>query len=117
VSYDESLAGRIRKILSGRPGIDEIPMFGGLAFMQKNKMFCGVLGRDLVARIGPDANDEALRKPHVRPMDFTGRPMRGYVYVSPKGTSTTARLKSWIDQAAAFAATLKTPKTKARRRI
>src|SRR5262245_58951477 len=98
MSYDEGLAERIRKILAGRSGSDELPMFGGLAVMQENKMVCGGLGRDLVARIGPDANDDALRKPHVRPMDFTGKPMRGYVYVSPKGTSTAARLRSWIDQ-------------------
>ena len=106
MSYDERFAERLRSILEKRPGVEEREMFGGLAFMLKGKMFCGIIGRDLMVRVGPERYETSLRKAQVRPMDFTGRPMRGYVYVSPRGTGTKAALASWLDQAAEFVATL-----------
>lgn len=81
-------------------------MFGGLAFMIRGHMCCGVIGEDLVLRLGPDGADAALGEPHTRPMDFTGPPMRGFVYVAPAGLGTAAALRRWIDRAAGFVATL-----------
>jgi len=79
MAYDQALATRARNLVAGRKGVTEKAMFGGLAFLLDGKMFCGVLGNELLARVGPDAHDVAMEKPHVRIMDFTGRPMRGYV--------------------------------------
>jgi len=71
-------------------------MFGGLDYLSKGKMFAGILNSDLVARVGPVANDQALKKPHTRPMDFTGRSMTGYLYVSQDGTTSAAQLRTWL---------------------
>lgn len=81
-------------------------MFGGLAFMVHGHMAAGVLANDLMVRVGPDAYDEALAQPHARPMDFTGRPMRGLVYVGPAGTSDEASLAAWVERGLAFVDTL-----------
>jgi len=106
MSFDDRLAGRVRELLGRRRNVEERRMFGGLAFLLDAKMFCGVLGRDLVVRVGPERHAAALARPHVRPMDFTGRPMTGYVYVSPKGTATARTLQSWVRMAEEFVATL-----------
>ena len=63
-------------------------MFGGLAVMVEGKMACGVIGEELMARVGPSRHAQALEHPHARPMDFTGRPMTGYVFIKPAGCST-----------------------------
>jgi TfoX/Sxy family transcriptional regulator of competence genes len=81
-------------------------MFGGLAFLLDGKMFCGVQARELLARVGPDAHDAAMARPHVRIMDFTGRPMRGYVFVGPEALSNNAELSRWVSDCATHAATL-----------
>lgn len=96
MAYDEQLAVRIRKLLKGRRTLVEKKMFGGLAFLLNGKMFAGILKKGLVVRVGPKDHDAALEDAHTRPMDFTGRPMRGYVYVSPAGTKDAARLQKWI---------------------
>ena len=69
-------------------------------------MFAGILNSDLVVRVGPDANDKALREPHTRPMDFTGRPMKGYIYVGPDGVKNTAQLRRWLSKGLDFVARL-----------
>lgn len=69
-------------------------------------MFCGIANDDLMVRVGPERYEESLRKPHVRPMDFTGRPMKGYVYVGPAGRRTDAALRAWVTLSASFVATL-----------
>lgn len=81
-------------------------MFGGIAFMVRGHMACGVVGQELMLRLGPEAAEEALREPHVRPMDFTGRPSRGAVFVSADGLRDPRDLERWIDAATAFVATL-----------
>jgi TfoX/Sxy family transcriptional regulator of competence genes len=111
--YDEKLAGRVRRLLEGRNGVSEKRMFGGLAFMLGDRMCCGVLNQDLVARIGPEAYESALDKPHVRPMDFTGRPIKGYVYVGPQATRSHGALKAWVDRSITFSSSL--PKKKPRK--
>ena len=102
MAFDEKLADRMRRLLKGRRGLAERKMFGGLAFMLRGKMCCGVLNDDLVARIGPDDHEKALKEPYVRPMDFTGRIMRGYVYVGRNGTKTDRSLKKWLDRSSGF---------------
>jgi hypothetical protein len=71
-------------------------MFGGLAFIVNGHMCCGIVGKDFVVRTGPDEYEAALSQPHARPMDFTGRAMRGLVYVGPPGYRSTHDLKTWI---------------------
>ena len=95
MAYDETLATRIRRILNG-PDVEERRMFGGLAFLIEGRMCCGAVGPDLMARVGAEAHEEAVREAHVRRMDFTGKPLRGFVYVSADGIRTAAALRTWI---------------------
>ncbi|MGQ0504687.1 MAG: TfoX/Sxy family protein [Myxococcaceae bacterium] len=108
MAYDEVLAECIRGAVSRRGGITEKKMFGGLAFLLNGKMFCGIVKDELMVRVGPDRNAEALKKPHVRPMDFTGRPMKGYVFVAPAGCRTDAAVAAWAKWGAEFVASLDT---------
>lgn len=105
MAIDEGLAQRIREAL-GTARVTERKMFGGLAFMSRGHMFVGIARGLLMVRIGPAAYEEALRKPHVREMDFTGRPMRGYVYVDPPGFERDEELASWVKAGLAFVKTL-----------
>jgi TfoX/Sxy family transcriptional regulator of competence genes len=106
MAYDEDLARRIRSALSSEPAIEERRMFGGIAFLRLGNMFVGVVGETLMARIGAANEAEALRRPHVRPMDFTGRPLKGFVYVDPLGIEDDASLRAWIERALSFVAGL-----------
>ncbi|MEO6325678.1 MAG: TfoX/Sxy family protein [Thermoanaerobaculia bacterium] len=113
MAYGEGLAERIRRTLQVRDAVVERKMFGGIAFMVAGSMACGVVGRDLMVRVGPERYDRALERPHVRPMDFTGRPLRGMVYVGSEGLVTESSLASWVDAAVEFA--LSAPRPPARR--
>ena len=104
--YDEALADRIRRVLGPAADVTEKKMFGGLAFLRGGKMFCGINGDELMVRVGPAAYAAALGRPHVRPMDFTGRPLTGYVYVSAAGLRTDKALRPWIVDSATFVSTL-----------
>jgi TfoX N-terminal domain len=84
VAYDEDLANRVRTVLPAGEPVTERQMFGGLAFMLGGRMFCGIVKDALMARLGPEAAGRALGQPHVRPMDFTGRPMKGMVFIDPQ---------------------------------
>jgi TfoX/Sxy family transcriptional regulator of competence genes len=106
MAYDETLAHRIRRTLGPRADISEKKMFGGLAFLLDGKMFCGIAKDDLMVRVGPELYEAALKVAHVRPMDFTGRPMNGYVFVGPDGTRTEKAIKKWVDQSVAFVTTI-----------
>jgi hypothetical protein len=106
MAYDTALADRLRLVMARRRGVTEKAMFGGLAFLLDGKMFCGVLADELLARVGPDAHDDAMARPHVRIMDFTGRPMRGYVFVGPAGIASTPELARWVDTCARHVETL-----------
>lgn len=105
MAYDEKLADRVRAILAPEPRLSERKMFGGLAFMLDGHMCCGIIGSDLMVRLGPDGGEAALKRPHVRPVDFTGRPVRSAIYVAPEGLRGAA-LRRWVDQGTAFARTL-----------
>ena len=103
VACDEKLAERIRMVLSARRDVVERKMFGGIAFMIRGHMSCGIVGPTLMVRVDHDDEGRLLRLPHARPMDFTGRPMRGFLYVDPPGVSTAAGLRAWIRRATAWA--------------
>ena len=77
-------------------------MFGGLAFLRHGRMCCGIVGQDLMVRVVEKDMPLALRRAHVRPMDFTGRPLRGFVYVAPRGLATEDSLREWIQKGLAF---------------
>jgi hypothetical protein len=102
VAYDEDLARRVREVLPAGEAVAERQMFGGLAFMLGGNMFCGVVGDSLMVRLGPEGADRALARPHVRPMDFTGRPMKSMVFVEPGGLQG-AGLQRWVGAAAEHA--------------
>jgi hypothetical protein len=106
MAFDEGLAERIRDVLRGEPGIVEKRMFGGVAFMAGDRMFVGILGDGLLVRVGPDEHEGALRRPHVRIMDFTGRPMKGFLVVDPPGIESDEALEGWIAQTRRFVKTL-----------
>ncbi len=106
MAYNEALAGRVRKLLARRPARAEQRMFGGIAFMLRGHMCCGVLKDDLVIRVGPARYQKALSQPHARPMNFTGRPISGFVFVGPGGYRTDAALRKWITQAVEFVSSL-----------
>jgi len=105
MAYDEALADRVREALEGEEGVTERKMFGGIAFMVDGHMACGIVGDDLMLRLGDERADEALDRPHVRPMDFTGRPMSTMVLVEPAGLRGAA-LGTWVGEAVAYARAL-----------
>ncbi|MSP60403.1 MAG: TfoX family protein [Myxococcales bacterium] len=106
MAYDQKLAARVRVVVAGREEVTEKEMFGGLAFLRGGKMFVGIMKEELMVRVGPDRHDEALARPHVRPMDFNGRPMKGYVFVPAGGFRTGPSLAAWVDWAHDFVKTL-----------
>ena len=105
MAFDEKLALRVKSALSDERNVSERKMFGGIAFMVKGSMCVGVLNDDLVVRVAADEWERALGSPHARPMDFTGKPMKGFLYVAPGGTKTSSSLKKWIDVGLSFVAT------------
>ena len=106
MAYDEVLAQRISLILEGTPGLVEKNMFGGVGYMIHGNMACGVNQEDLIVRVGPDGYDQALKQPHVSVFDMTGRPMKGWVTLSPEGYQDQAELKAWIQKGVDFAKSL-----------
>jgi hypothetical protein len=104
--YSEQLAVRLRKILSAIKGITEKKMFGGLAFMLYGNMCCGVVGDTVMIRTGPDLYETTLQKSYTRPMDYTGRVMRNFVYVNPEGIQSDELLHELVNLAINFSSTL-----------
>lgn len=106
MAYDEGLAERIREVLGERSDVTEKQMFGGIAFMLRGHMCVGIVKDDLMVRVGADAHEKLVRQPHARPMDFTGRPMKGFLYVSAEGLESDAALREWVDHGVAHATSL-----------
>jgi TfoX/Sxy family transcriptional regulator of competence genes len=104
--YDERLAGRIRRALAGEREVTEIRMMGGLCFMLRGHMLGGVHQDELIVRVGAERHAEALAQPHARPMDFTGRPLRGFILVGRPGIRTAAGLDRWLRRGITFVSTL-----------
>ena len=103
MAYDELLEQRIRRFLTGRGTKHEAKrMMGGLCFMVDGKMCVGVEKNRLMARIGPEAHDDALTRKGCHPMDFTGRPMRGFVFIEPEGLESEKELAFWLELALAY---------------
>jgi hypothetical protein len=107
MAYNEKLAERVRKLLAKHRSSDEIKMFGGLCFTLRGHMCCGIHEDDLMIRVGPERHREALIEPHARPMDITGRPMKGFVFVGPGGYRTDKALAKWIKRGVDFASSLR----------
>jgi len=97
MAYDEKLAARIRRVVAGSKGITEKQMFGGLCFLLDGKMICGVLKTDMIAKIGRDNHERVATRKHVRPFDFTGKPMKGIVYVEPAALRSDKDIAMWVD--------------------
>ena len=106
MAYDERLAERIRRVLGDRHDVTEKAMFGGRCFMVGGHMCVGVGKGPLLVRVGPEAHDELVRQPHARPMDFTGRPMKGFLYIAAAGLEKDADLKRWVGHGLRCVATL-----------
>jgi TfoX/Sxy family transcriptional regulator of competence genes len=112
MAYDEGLAKRMREVLEGSPLVTEKKMFGGVAFLRDGLMFVGVSGDELMARVGADYHDTAVAQPGVRVMDFTGKPMRGYVFINADAIEADKKLAFWIQHCLAFVQTLPPKKPK-----
>jgi TfoX N-terminal domain len=107
MAFDEELADRTRAALGAASvAAAEKKMFGGLAFMIEGNMCCGIMGEDLLVRVGPAANDSALADPAARPFDMGRSASPGFILVGPGGTGTEAELSTWVGRALAFATTL-----------
>jgi TfoX/Sxy family transcriptional regulator of competence genes len=116
MAYSEELAARIRAALLRAAGLSEQKMFGGIAFLLNGNMVCGVVGDELMARVGPDRHEAALARPGARLMDFSGRPMRGMVFVGGAGIATDAALAEWVRLSLDFVASLPAKGAPPRRR-
>ncbi len=106
MAFDEYVAQRIRNLIRDKKSVTEKEMFGGIAFLWHGNMVCGLNDDTLMLRLGETVASESLGKPHVRQMDFTGRPLKSYVYVDPPGYRTNPQLKSWLELTFDFAKTL-----------
>ena len=106
MAYDEGVAERIRELFADRRDVEEKKMFGGIAFMLRGHMCVGVVNEVLMARVGPDQYEDALQRPHARQMDFTGKPMKGFLYVDPAGFESDGALRAWIELCQRFVMTL-----------
>jgi len=108
MSYDAQTVERVRRALAGRDDITEQKMVGGLSFLLRGTMCCGVTGSRLMVRVGAQNRDRVLAEPHVQPMEFGGRPLAAFVCVQPDGFRTDAALLSWIQRGLDFVASLST---------
>jgi len=107
MAYDQDLAHRVREQLGEQTGVVEKAMFGGLAFLLRGNMAVGISSTaELMVRVGADAADAALSRPHTRPFDMTGRPMRGWILVAPAGLKTKRELGVWVRRGVEFVRTL-----------
>jgi TfoX/Sxy family transcriptional regulator of competence genes len=107
MAYDEGLAQRVREILQEEtPQLVEKKMFGGIAFMVQGNVACGLTKDDFMVRVGKENHQEALARPYARPMDFTGRPMKGWVYVSQEGLESDEALADWVQRGVTYALSL-----------
>ncbi len=106
MAYDEKLAARIEQHLATHDGITQRKMFGGICYMLQGNMAVGIVGSELMLRLGESGVAAALKQPHTRPMDFTGRVMKNMLYVQPEALATDKQLARWLERGLDFAATL-----------
>lgn len=103
MAYDEALAQRVRQILARQRDVEEKRMFGGLCFMVSGRMCCGVDRTGLILRLPVEKAEAALREPHVKVFDMTGRPLAGFVLVGPKSCERADQVARWLEPAIAHA--------------
>lgn len=106
MAYSEKLAARVGQKLGETEDLTERKMFGGLAFMVQGHMCCGIVGDELMVRVGPDAYDASLSQPHAREMDFTGRSLKGMVYIAAEGLENDSQLEDWVTRGLSFVSNL-----------
>ena len=106
MAYNGQLADRVRNVLVRYEGLIEQKMFGGLCFMLRGNMCCGIVKDDMIVRVGPDQYERLLAEPYARPMDFTGRAMKGFVFVRPDGYRSDEALAKWVKRGVDFALSL-----------
>ena len=106
MAFDNTLADRLRKQLGKRKGLTEKKMFGGLSFLLNGNMCCGVHGQEMIVRLDPAESDQALRNKHTRIFDLTGRPMKGWIVVQPKGLLMEKDFEHWVKAGVNYAASL-----------
>ena len=106
MGFDQDLVDRVRRILGKIDGVSEKKMFGGLCFLVKGNMALGLVNEDLMVRVGPESYQKMLAQPSVRKMDFTGKPLKGFLYVGAKGTESDKDLKKWVSKGIEFAMSL-----------
>ena len=114
MAYNEHLANRVREKMAELPNVYEKEMMGGLTFMYHNKMCVGIIQDELMCRLDPDIYEASLEKPGCRPMDFTGRPMKGWVIIDETGMAAQKDFEYWIGLALVFNAKAKASKKKKR---
>ena len=112
MAYSENLANRIRERLADLPNVEEKEMMGGLTFMYNDKMCIGIIQDELMCRIDPALHDTAIEMTGCRTMDFTKRPMKGYVMVDGTGIKTKKEFEYWIELCLAFNKKAKSSKKK-----
>jgi TfoX/Sxy family transcriptional regulator of competence genes len=105
MAYDQKLAERIRLQLDGIPFVEK-KMFGGVGFLVGGNMACGVNKNDLIVRVDPERHATLLKKPHTKPFDLTGKPMKGWLLVEAEGCKTEKQLTAWVKEGVGFASTL-----------
>lgn len=110
--YDEKLYQRINEALKTTKDIEPKKMFGGICFMHRGNMLCGIDGQRLMVRVGPDQHAQALSLKHASVMDITGKPMKGFIFVSPNGTKSVSDLKKWLKLGLNFTSSLPPKKSK-----
>jgi TfoX/Sxy family transcriptional regulator of competence genes len=115
MAYNEKLVDRLREALMDLPKVEEKQMFGGVCFMVNGKMCMGVVKDEIMCRIDPAMDEIVLEKEGCRPMDFTGRPMKGYVFVSEEGMKNKKDLQYWVDLSLEFNSKAKASKKKSKR--
>ena len=102
MAFDRGLAERIERYFDGVAETSTRHMFGGLCFLKRGNMCCGIVADKLMARVGPEQYDHCLEMPHAVQMDFTGKPLKGMVYVLPEGIVDNSDLKFWLETCEAF---------------
>lgn len=106
MAYDLALAQRVRKLIGSSRGLTEREQFGGIAFLLRGNVACGIIGDELLVRVGPERHDEAMQSKEAKPFSLTGRPSKGWILVRPAGLKAPASLKKWVEMGLDFAKTL-----------
>jgi hypothetical protein len=106
MAYDKGLAQRVRELLEEKPGFVEKKMFGGICFLLRGNMACGIINEDFIVRVGSERCEASLKLPHTRKFDITGKPMKGWVMVSSEGYEADEDLFEWTQQGVLYALSL-----------